>query len=151
MAKARSGEMNLERKPLRTMITNTLGNIMPSAGEIRGLYDELSKLTNGAIAYEDLEMMVAEARELTRRDTHQAMEGFIHNLNTMHSRGGNQVVFSSINYGTDTSAEGQMVIEELMEATMEGLGAGGEVPVFPIQIFKVKERVSYSSVTMNWQ
>lgn len=144
MVKARSGDVGLERKPLRTMITDAVGNIMPSAGEIRGLYDELSKVTNDAIAYEDLEMMVAEARELTRRDTHQAMEGFIHNLNTMHSRGGNQVVFSSINYGTDTSAEGQMVIEELMEATMEGLGAGGEVPVFPIQIFKVKEGVSYS-------
>lgn len=50
------------------------------------------------------------------------MEGFIHNLNTMHSRGGNQVVFSSINYGTDTSAEGRMVIEELLKATIEGLG-----------------------------
>lgn len=61
------------------------------------------------------------------------MEGFIHNLNTMHSRGGNQVVFSSINYGTDTSKEGQMVIEELMEATMEGLGSGGGA-VFPINI-----------------
>ena len=72
------------------------------------------------------------------------MEGFIHNLNTMHSRGGNQVVFSSINYGTDTSAEGRMVIEELLKATIEGLGTRGEVPVFPIQIFKVKDGVSYS-------
>lgn len=68
---------------------------------------------------------------MTRKDTHQAMEGFIHNLNTMHSRGGNQVVFSSINYGTDTSAEGRMVIEELLKATIEGLGSRGEVPVFP--------------------
>ena len=72
------------------------------------------------------------------------MEGFIHNLNTMHSRGGNQVVFSSINYGTDTSPEGRMVIEELLKATIEGLGTRGEVPVFPIQIFKVKDGVSYS-------
>ena len=72
------------------------------------------------------------------------MEGFIHNLNTMHSRGGNQVVFSSINYGTDTSAEGRMVIQELLKATIEGLGNHGEVPVFPIQIFKVKDGVSYS-------
>ena len=72
------------------------------------------------------------------------MEGFIHNLNTMHSRGGNQVVFSSINYGTDTSAEGRLVIEELLKATIEGLGTRGEVPVFPIQIFKVKDGVSYS-------
>lgn len=81
---------------------------------------------------------------MTRKDTHQAMEGFIHNLNTMHSRGGNQVVFSSINYGTDTSPEGRMVIEELLKATIEGLGTRGEVPVFPIQIFKVKDGVSYS-------
>jgi ribonucleoside-triphosphate reductase len=72
------------------------------------------------------------------------MEGFIHNLNTMHSRGGNQVVFSSINYGTDTTPEGRMVIEELLRATIEGLGTRGEVPVFPIQIFKVKDGISYS-------
>lgn len=85
-----------------------------------------------------------KALAATRKDTHQAMEGFIHNLNTMHSRGGNQVVFSSINYGTDTSAEGRMVIEELLNATVEGLGTRGEVPVFPIQIFKVKNGVSYS-------
>lgn len=81
--------------------------------------------------------------ERTRRDTHQAMEGFIHNLNTMHSRGGNQVVFSSINYGTDVSPEGRMVIRELLKATVEGLGKG-EIPIFPIQIFKVKEGVNYS-------
>ncbi len=79
----------------------------------------------------------------TRKDTHQAMEGFIHNLNTMHSRGGNQVVFSSINYGTDTSAEGRMVIRELLASTVEGLGHG-EVPVFPIQIFKIKEGISWN-------
>ena len=72
------------------------------------------------------------------------MEAFIHNMNTIHSRGGNQVVFSSINYGTDTSAEGRMVIQELLKATIEGLGNHGEVPVFPIQIFKVKDGVSYS-------
>lgn len=83
------------------------------------------------------------AYERTRKDTHQAMEGFIHNLNTMHSRGGNQVVFSSINYGTDTSLEGRMVIQELLKATIEGLGKG-EVPIFPIQIFKVKDGVNYS-------
>ena len=83
------------------------------------------------------------ALKATRKDTHQAMEGFIHNLNTMHSRGGNQVVFCSINYGTDTSAEGRLLIRELLSATSEGLGHG-EVPVFPIQIFKVKEGISYS-------
>ncbi|MBO5025385.1 MAG: anaerobic ribonucleoside triphosphate reductase [Bacteroidaceae bacterium] len=80
----------------------------------------------------------------TCKDTHQAMEGLIHNLNTMHSRGGNQVVFSSINYGTDTSPEGRLVMSELMNATIEGLGPKGDVPVFPIQIFKVKDGVSYN-------
>jgi ribonucleoside-triphosphate reductase len=85
-----------------------------------------------------------KAEEQTRKDTHQAMEGFIHNLNTMHSRGGNQVVFSSINYGTDTTPEGRMVIEELLRSTVEGLGTRGEVPVFPIQIFKVKDGISFT-------
>lgn len=89
------------------------------------------------------ESVIKRSTESTRKDTHQAMEGFIHNLNTMHSRGGNQVVFSSINYGTDTSPEGRMVVRELLSATSEGLG-NGEVPVFPIQIFKVKDGVSFS-------
>ena len=88
-------------------------------------------------------LALEEAYQRTKRDTHQAMEGFVHNLNTMHSRGGNQVVFSSVNYGTYTSEEGRMVIRELLAATVEGLGQG-EVPIFPIQIFKVKEGVNYS-------
>ena len=91
----------------------------------------------------ELEQCIRSAYKRTQLDTHQAMEGFIHNLNTMHSRGGNQVVFSSINYGTDTSAEGRMVIRELLSATIEGLGKG-EIPIFPIQIFKVKDGVNYS-------
>ncbi len=91
----------------------------------------------------ELEKVWQQAYNSTRRDTHQAMEGFIHNLNTMHSRGGNQVVFSSINYGTDDSPEGRMVIRELLSSTIEGLGHG-EVPVFPIQIFKVKDGLSWS-------
>lgn len=90
-----------------------------------------------------LAQVLSSAYERTERDTHQAMEGFIHNLNTMHSRGGNQVVFSSINYGTDTSDEGRMVVRELLRATQEGLGKG-EIPIFPIQIFKVKEGVNYT-------
>ena len=88
-------------------------------------------------------LALEEAYQRTKRDTHQAMEGFVHNLNTMHSRGGNQVVFSSVNYGTDTSEEGRMFIRELLAATVEGLGQG-EVPIFPIQIFKVKGGVNYS-------
>ena len=72
---------------------------------------------------------------------HQAMESFVHNANTIHSRGGNQVVFSSINYGTDTSAEGRCVIRELLKATDRGVG-NGETPIFPIQIWKLKKGVS---------
>lgn len=92
--------------------------------------------------------IVCSAYEDTVKSTHQAMEGFIHNLNTMHSRGGNQVVFSSINYGTDTSEEGRTVIKELLKATIEGLGKG-ETPIFPIQIFKVKEGINYSESDYN--
>ena len=73
---------------------------------------------------------------------HQSMEAFIHNMNTIHSRGGNQVVFSSINYGTDTSAEGRCVMRELLLSTYEGVG-GGETAIFPIQIWKKKRGVNY--------
>lgn len=73
---------------------------------------------------------------------HQSMEAFIHNMNTIHSRGGNQVVFSSINYGTDTSAEGRCVIRELLKSTYEGVGHGSTA-IFPIQIWKKKRGVSY--------
>ena len=90
------------------------------------------------------ERIIQHAVNKTVSRVHQSMEAFIHNMNTIHSRGGNQVVFSSINYGTDTSAEGRMVIEELLKATVEGLGTRGEVPVFPIQIFKIKNGVSYT-------
>lgn len=96
-----------------------------------------------AFSIEQLTIILDKAYSKTEDLTHQAMEGFIHNLNTMHSRGGNQVVFSSINYGTDTSPEGRVVIRELLKATVEGLGRG-ETPVFPIQIFKVKDGVSYN-------
>lgn len=72
---------------------------------------------------------------------HQSMEAFIHNMNTIHSRGGNQVVFSSINYGTDTSAEGRCIIREILNSTYDGVG-NGETPIFPIQIWKLKKGVS---------
>ncbi|MBR1570298.1 MAG: anaerobic ribonucleoside triphosphate reductase [Bacteroidales bacterium] len=73
---------------------------------------------------------------------HQAMEAFVHNMNTIHSRGGNQVVFSSINYGTDTSAEGRCIIREILNTTYEGVG-NGSTAIFPIQIWKKKRGVSY--------
>lgn len=80
---------------------------------------------------------------------HQAMEAFIHNMNTIHSRGGNQVVFSSINYGTDTSAEGRCVIRELLNSTYEGVG-NGATAIFPIQIWKKKRGVSYLPEDRNY-
>lgn len=89
------------------------------------------------------------AMEKTKRDTYQAMEGLIHNLNTMHSRAGAQVPFSSLNYGMDTSWEGRLAIEQLLLATEAGLG-NGETPIFPIQIFRVKEGVNYNPEDPNY-
>lgn len=130
--------------PVRKYLTT----IKPEEDDKKKFVDEINNIItanlNVSITSEEIEHIIKKAHERTRKDTHQAMEGFIHNLNTMHSRGGNQVVFSSINYGTDTSAEGRMVIEELLKSTIEGLGTHGEVPVFPIQIFKIKDGVSYS-------
>ena len=80
---------------------------------------------------------------------HQSMEAFIHNMNTIHSRGGNQVVFSSINYGTDVSAEGRCIIRELLQSTYEGVG-GGATAIFPIQIWKKKRGVSYLPEDKNY-
>ncbi len=80
---------------------------------------------------------------------HQSMEAFIHNMNTIHSRGGNQVVFSSINYGTDTSAEGRCIIRELLNSTYEGVG-NGATAIFPIQIWKKKRGVSYLPTDRNY-
>ena len=85
----------------------------------------------------------------TDRATYQAMEALIHNLNTMHSRAGAQTPFSSINYGMDTSPEGRMVMKNVMLATEAGLG-GGETPIFPIQIFRVKEEVNYNPGEPNY-
>ena len=84
---------------------------------------------------------ISVAMTNTVNRVHQAMESFVHNANTIHSRGGNQVVFSSINYGTDTSPEGRCVIRELLKATERGVG-NGETPIFPIQIWKLKKGVS---------
>ena len=89
------------------------------------------------------------AKEETERATYQAMEGLVHNLNTMHSRAGAQTPFSSINYGTDTSAEGRLVMRSVMLATDAGLGRG-ETPIFPIHIFRVKEGINYNPEDPNY-
>ena len=90
-----------------------------------------------------------EAQKETDKATFQAMEALVHNLNTMNSRAGSQVPFSSINYGTDTSPEGRMVIRNVLLATKAGLG-NGETPIFPIHIFKVKEGVNYNPGEPNY-
>ncbi len=89
------------------------------------------------------------AESETDRATFQAMEALIHNLNTMHSRAGAQIPFSSLNYGTDTSPEGRMVMKNILKATDNGLG-NGETPIFPIQIFKVKEGINYNPEDPNY-
>lgn len=119
---------------------------------------DLSSLYNSEIAdyiKRDLEGLEGDDRmrqhaiNKTVDRVHQAMEAFIHNMNTIHSRGGNQVVFSSINYGTDTSAEGRCVIRELLKSTYEGVGHGSTA-IFPIQIWKKKRGVSYLSEDPNY-
>ncbi len=95
------------------------------------------------------ERLLQHAMNKTVGRVHQAMEAFIHNMNTIHSRGGNQVVFSSINYGTDTSAEGRCVIRELLNSTYEGVG-NGATAIFPIQIWKKKKGISYLPEDRNY-
>ena len=105
--------------------------------------------------YGDLDFLQGDERfkqhaiNRTVNRVHQSMEAFIHNMNTIHSRGGNQVVFSSINYGTDTSAEGRCIIRELLQSTYEGVG-GGSTAIFPIQIWKKKRGVSYLPEDRNY-
>ncbi len=91
----------------------------------------------------------AYAQKEIKRATYQAMEAFVHNLNTMHSRAGAQIPFSSINYGTDTSPEGRLITESVLKATESGLG-NGETAIFPIHIFKVKEGISFNPEDPNY-
>jgi len=111
---------------------------------------ELKKL-----GYTDAEIAKAQrlatkyAKEETERETFQAMEALVHNLNTMHSRAGAQTPFSSINYGTDTSPEGRLVTRSVLIATEDGLGAG-ETPIFPIHVFKIKEGINFNKEDPNY-
>lgn len=120
--------------------------------------EDLTGLLDAPIAdyiSRDLEGLTGQERYLqhavnrTVARVHQAMEAFIHNMNTIHSRGGNQVVFSSINYGTDTSAEGRCVMRELLNSTYEGVG-NGATAIFPIQIWKKKDGVNYREGDPNY-
>ncbi len=111
--------------------------------------ERLTEKYGEEIATRAQEFALRRAEQETDRTTYQAMEAFVHNLNTMHSRAGAQIPFSSINYGTDTSLEGRMVIKNILLATEAGLG-DGETPIFPIHIFKVKEGVSYNPDDPNY-
>lgn len=104
-----------------------------------GIDDYIQRPLDGL---EGVERLLQHAMNHTVSRVHQSMEAFIHNMNTIHSRGGNQVVFSSINYGTDTSAEGRCVMRELLTSTYEGVG-NGATAIFPIQIWKKKRGVNY--------
>ena len=149
-----------------------LGGVADSADKARAIVDELGdqislapnaevdslvaekvkELLPGA-AEDELNRIVSFVREHAEKETdkatYQAMEALIHNLNTMNSRAGAQVPFSSINYGMDTSPEGRMVMRNVMLATEAGLG-NGETPIFPIQIFRVKEGVSFNPGDPNY-
>ena len=109
----------------------------------------LAQYAGEALAKKLQGFAVAEASRETGRATYQAMEALVHNLNTMHSRAGAQIPFSSINYGTDTSPEGRLATECVMRATEAGLG-NGETPIFPIHIFKVKEGVNFNEGDPNY-
>ncbi|MBQ6896132.1 MAG: anaerobic ribonucleoside triphosphate reductase [Oscillospiraceae bacterium] len=111
---------------------------------------ELKKLCkNPAVAEKAQKFALEKTEDETDKATYQAMEAFIHNLNTMHSRAGAQTPFSSINYGMDTSDEGRMVMKNVLLATDAGLGHG-ETPIFPIQIFRVKEGINYNPGERNY-
>ena len=149
-----------------------LGGVEDSADKARAIVDELSEQISLApnadvdrlvaekvkellpdASQDELNKIVSFVREHAERETdkatYQAMEALIHNLNTMNSRAGAQVPFSSINYGMDTSPEGRMVMRNVMLATEAGLG-NGETPIFPIQIFRVKEGVSFNPGDPNY-
>ncbi len=111
---------------------------------------ELTAITGDEALAEKIQAFAVKlSKKETNRATYQAMEALVHNLNTMNSRAGAQTPFSSINYGTDTSPEGQMVIENILLATESGLG-NGETPIFPIHIFKVKEGINYNPEDPNY-
>lgn len=137
---------------VRSTFIEELKNLEALTGEdLSDMYDAeiddyLKKDLEGLQGHDRL-LQHAVNRTVSR--VHQAMEAFIHNMNTIHSRGGNQVVFSSINYGTDTSAEGRCVIREILNSTYEGVG-NGATAIFPIQIWKKKRGVNYLPEDRNY-
>ena len=144
----------------RAWVASTLERIETETGTWASLEldDDFRTLLVSALADEGIDAATIETiityitKNSTRdtdRTTFQAMEALVHNLNTMHSRAGAQTPFSSINYGMDTSPEGRMIIKNMLLATEEGLG-NGETPIFPVQIFRVKEGVNYNPEDPNY-
>ena len=145
-------DLEEDLKALRKQIEAETG-IYPRLGDSQPyIKEELSRLAgryNTELIVDAQQMSLRYAEKETDRATFQAMEAFIHNLNTMHSRAGAQTPFSSINYGMDTSPEGRMVMRNLLLTTEDGLG-NGETPIFPIQIFRVKEGVNFNPSDPNY-
>ena len=144
----------------RSFAENLLARVESETGTVASLEMDpefraavVAGLVEGGVDAATAERVVAYAEKNASRDTDrqtfQAMEALVHNLNTMHSRAGAQTPFSSVNYGMDTSPEGRMVIKNMLLATEEGLGSG-ETPIFPVQIFRVKEGVNYNPEDPNY-
>lgn len=156
----KSLEIITERKDIKDLVEGISEDILESH-KIHPILDnsnsyqefELKELLKFNIKEEDIiraqKFALKNAYQETNRATYQAMEALVHNLNTMNSRAGAQVPFSSINYGTDITPEGRMVIENVLLANEAGLGHG-ETPIFPIQIFKVKEGINYNQGDPNY-
>ena len=136
-------EKDAVRRELRAFLEKD-ESILGEAGQ-KAVAETLDRLAPAV----DRGFVMKKALEYTEKATYQAMEALVHNLNTMHSRAGAQIPFSSINYGTDTSPEGRMVVRNVLLATEAGLG-NGETPIFPIHIFKVKDGVNYREGDPNY-
>lgn len=136
-------------------ITETLAakDIVPKLEKDEYMIEEAKELAKIGIKDENIKKIQKFTKKYSEQEidraTYQAMEAFVHNLNTMHSRAGAQIPFSSINYGTDTTPEGRLVIKNIMLATDAGLG-NGETAIFPIHIFKVKEGINYNKQDPNY-
>ena len=137
-------------------VRRTFQEELDKVGEING--EDYSRLYNvqiddylkrDLVGIQGDDRVIQHAINMTVSRVHQSMEAFVHNMNSIHSRGGNQVVFSSINYGTDTSPEGRCVIREILNTTYEGVG-NGSTAIFPIQIWKKKRGVSYLPEDRNY-
>lgn len=157
MIKALDWEADMEdtNQYVRDMMQEILEEtgLEPVLANDNGYQEEEWKRLSGILSEEQIRKFqkncVRYAKQETERATYQAMEALIHNLNTMHSRAGAQIPFSSLNYGLDTSPEGRLVIENILLATDAGLG-NGETPIFPIQIFKIKEGINYNPEDPNY-